>query len=146
MKEDIKRLGGLHPFASEPPAAPLPRHSEAGFLPPHHLGGAHKRGAPYSSHRAPFWYSRRRGLRPRCVGQYQLSFFRWRAGSPPLRLTSLMRYKPPIASRSTVLEGGVRKQKGRVWQGSAASARRIERCLIARPDPHLSARGENGKG
>ncbi len=68
------------PSAPAPLAASLPRQSGAGFLPPHHLGGAHKRGAPYSSHRAPFRYSRRRGLRPRCGGQYRLSFSGCREG------------------------------------------------------------------
>jgi len=89
MKEDIKRLGGLHPFASEPPAAPLPRHSEA----------------------EAFWYSRRRGLRPRCVGQYQLSFFRCRAGPPPLRLTSLMGRRPPISPDRPREEGKWERKK-----------------------------------
>ncbi len=68
------------PSAPAPLAASLPRQSGAGFLPPHHLGGAHKHGAPYSSHRAPFRYSRRRGLRPRCGGQYRLSFSGCRVG------------------------------------------------------------------
>ena len=68
------------PSAPAPLAASLPRQSGAGFLPPHHLGGAHKRGAPYSSHRAPFRYSRRRGLRPRCGGQYRRSFSGCRVG------------------------------------------------------------------
>ena len=43
----------MPPSASAPLAAPLPRQSGVGFLPPHHLDGARKRGAPYSSHRAP---------------------------------------------------------------------------------------------
>ncbi len=33
--------------APAPLAAPLPRQSGVGFLPPHHLGGAHRRGAGY---------------------------------------------------------------------------------------------------
>jgi len=36
-----------------------------------------------------FWYSRRHGLRPWCGGQYQLSFFGCRAGSPSLRQPAL---------------------------------------------------------
>jgi len=37
----------MPPSASVPLAAPLPRQSGVGFLPPHHLGGARKRGAGY---------------------------------------------------------------------------------------------------
>src|SRR5213593_3089302 len=61
------RSAGMRFSASAPPAAPLPRQSGV----------------------ESFWYSRRRGLRPRCGGQYQLSFSGCRVGPPPLRRTSL---------------------------------------------------------
>jgi len=50
--------GGMRPSASAPFAAPHPRQSGV----------------------ETFWYSRRRGLRPRCGGQYQLSFSGCRVG------------------------------------------------------------------
>jgi len=63
----------MRSFASAPLAAPLPRRSGA----------------------ESFWNSRRRGLRPRCGGQFQLSFSWRRVGSPPLRRTFALCRVPP---------------------------------------------------
>ena len=64
-------------LAPAPPAAPLPRRSEA----------------------EAFWNSFNSGRRPQRLSQFQLSFFRRRVGTPPLQRKSL------AAARS--LEGGM---------------------------------------
>src|SRR5439155_24698654 len=77
----METIGVAWPFASSPLAAPLPRHFGV----------------------EAFRYSRRRGLRPRCGGQYRLSFSECRAGP---RRSGESRSGPatPIVGRAIMLE------------------------------------------
>ncbi len=83
------------PHLSERPFRPC----RAEFLPPHRLGGAHKRDALYSSNRAPFRNSRGCGRqRPQSRGRFRLSLLgKTSMGAPAPSVKSASRFPcPPV--------------------------------------------------